>query len=110
MVRLKGFFVLVLQATGIPSHGLGRVRDDRADEVFGVAEQHQGPVQVVQGIVDAGETGGHAALDNHDGASLVDVQNRHAENGAALIFAGRGIGYVVGADDQGDVCLRKIAV
>src|SRR6266478_1806731 len=40
--------------------------DDVAYEVFGVAEEHQRVVEVVQRGVDAGEAGGHAALDDHD--------------------------------------------
>src|SRR5260370_725664 len=88
----------------------GEFADDVAYEVFGVAEEHQGLIQVVQRVVDAGEAGGHAALDDHDGAGFVDVQDGHAEDGAAGIGARGGIGDVVGADDQRDVGLRHVAV
>src|SRR6266851_5356890 len=40
----------------------GEFADDVADEVLGVAEEHQGLIQVVQRVVDAGEAGGQAAL------------------------------------------------
>src|SRR5216684_9040848 len=53
----------------------GEFADDVAYEVFGVAEEHQRLVEVIQRVVDAGKTGGHAALDDHDGARFVDVQD-----------------------------------
>src|SRR6266849_301339 len=45
----------------------GEFADDVADEILGVAEEHQGLIQVVQRVVDAGEAGSHAALDDHHG-------------------------------------------
>ena len=38
------------------------------------------------------------------------VENGHAEDGAGGIGAGGGIGHVVGADDQGDIGLRQVAI
>src|SRR5260370_1334779 len=46
----------------------GEFADDVAYEVFGVAEEHQGLVEVVQRVVEAGGACGHAALDDHCGA------------------------------------------
>src|SRR5713101_1891514 len=88
----------------------GEFADDVADEILGVAEEHQRLVEVVQRVVDAGEAGGHAALDDHDGAGFVDVDDGHAEDGAARIGARGGIGDIVGADDQRDVGLRHVTV
>ena len=41
---------------------------------------------------------------------FVHVEYGHAEDGARLIGARRGIGHIVGANDQGDIGLREIAV
>ena len=90
--------------------GAGELLDDFADEFFRVAEEHQGVVEVVERIIDSGEAGGHAALDDHHGAGLVHVDDGHAVDGAGLIGARGGIGDVVRADDQGHVGLRKVAV
>src|ERR1700735_2810550 len=88
----------------------GEFADDVADEIFGVAEEHQSFVEIVERVVDAGETGSHAALDDHDGARFVDVENGHAVDGAGGVGARGGICDVVGADDESDVGLREIAV
>src|SRR5713226_4502479 len=61
----------------------GDFADDVAYEILGVAEKHQRLVQVVQRVVDASEAGSHAALDDHDGARFVHVEDGHAEDGAA---------------------------
>src|ERR1700733_3681657 len=84
--------------------------DDCAYELFGVAEEHESAVEVVERVVDSGETGAHAAFDDHDGVGFVDVEDRHAEDGAGLVGARGGVGDVVGADDEGDVGLREVAV
>src|SRR5260370_32535472 len=63
-----------------------------AYEIFGVAEEHEGLVEVIQRVVDAGEAGGHAALDDHDGARFVHVQDGHAEDGAGGVGASGGSG------------------
>ncbi len=65
--------------------------DDVADEFFGVAEQHQSVVEVIERIVDAGETGGHAAFDDHDGARFVHVDDGHAEDGAGWSVRAAGL-------------------
>src|SRR6266478_6779112 len=84
--------------------------DDVAYEILGVAEEHQRVVQVIQRVVDAGEAGGHAALDDHDGARFVYVQDGHAEDGAGGVGARGGIGDIVRADHQRDIGLRHVAV
>ncbi len=78
--------------------------------MFRVAEEHQSVGEVIQRVIDSGETWAHAALDDHDGLSFVDVEDGHAEDGAGLISAGGGVGDVVGADDQGDIGLGEVAV
>src|ERR1035438_3324933 len=82
--------------------------DQVAYEGFGVAEEHQGFVQVIELVVDAREAGAQAALDHHYGLGLVDIQNRHAVDGAGGIGARGGIGDVVGADDERHVRLREL--
>src|SRR5439155_2460593 len=58
--------------------GPRKLAHDRADERSGVAEEHQRLVQVVEGVGDSREAGGHASLDHHHRASPVHVQDRHA--------------------------------
>src|SRR5579871_5115703 len=50
-----------------------------------ITEQHQRVVFVVKLVVDAGEARCHTALDDHDGARFVGIQNRHASDGAGGI-------------------------
>src|ERR1039457_298596 len=61
-------------------HSRRQFLQDLRDECLGIAEQHQGFIHIVQVVVDAGEAGIHGALDHHHGVSLVDVEDRHAEN------------------------------
>src|ERR1700727_510346 len=83
---------------------------DTAHELFGVAEEHECAVEIIKRIVDAGEARAHAAFDDHHGVGLIDVENGHAEDGARLIRARGGIGYIIGANDQRDIRCSKIAV
>jgi hypothetical protein len=83
---------------------------DGADELFGVAEEHQGVIEVVEGIVDAGETWAHAALDHHHGVGFVDIEDGHAVDGAGGVRSGGGVGDVIGADHKGNVGLGEVAV
>ena len=53
-------------------------RNDPSDGVLGVAEDHHGVVTAVELVVYARETGIHAALEDHDGAGIFDVEDRHA--------------------------------
>ena len=52
----------------------------------------------------------NAPLDDHDRPRLVDVEDRHAVDGARPVVAGGRVGDVVGADDQRDVGLGELGV
>src|ERR1700728_1884878 len=84
--------------------------DNGADKSFGVSEKHQRLIEIVKWIIDSGETGTHAAFDDHYGASFINIQNWHAIDWAAGIASSRGICDVVRANHQRNVCLRKIAI
>src|SRR5580693_4575669 len=88
----------------------GEFTDDVADEIFGVPEEHQRAVEIVERVINTGEAGGHAALDDHYGARLVHIENRHAVDGAARIRASGGIGDVVGTDHESHIGLRKVTI
>src|SRR5580700_5986676 len=85
----------------------GQFADDISHEGFGIAEKHQSAIEVVERIIDAREARAHTAFHDHNGACLVDIQNRHSINGTAGFAARRGIGYVIGADHQGHIGLRE---
>jgi hypothetical protein len=53
------------------------VAHDAAHKTLGVAEEHEGFVFVVERVIDAGEAGVQAALDDHDGAGLVGPSRTH---------------------------------
>src|SRR5579862_1347192 len=80
---------------------------NRSYKLLCVTEQHQRVVEVVERIVNAGEAGVHAALDDHDGMGFVDVEDGHAEDRARFVGAGGRVGDVVGADDKRHVGLRE---
>src|SRR5260370_20150791 len=84
--------------------------DDRADEGFCVAEEHERAVKIVERIIDARKTCGHAALDDHHGARLVDVQNRHAVDWTAGIGARGGVSDVSPANHQRHLGPQKISL
>ena len=69
--------------------GAAELSDDVAHKLLGVAEQHQGVIEVIQRIVDSGEAGGHAAFDDHDGVGFVNVQNWHTVDRATLCRCAR---------------------
>jgi hypothetical protein len=50
------------------------------------------------------------ALDEQHGLGLVHVEHRHAIDRRGLVGLGRRVGDVVGADDEGDVGLRELAL
>src|SRR5271166_1674292 len=61
-----------LPATGyqnplVPAAIARQLLHDVSYELLGVAEEHQGVVEVVERVVDAGEAWAHAALDDHHG-------------------------------------------
>src|ERR1700733_5593149 len=84
--------------------------DNRSDEGLRVSEQHQVVIQIIEWVIDARETRAHAALDDHYGVRLIDIENGHAVDRARGVGAGGRIGNVVGADHQSDVRLREVAV
>src|SRR5215813_4352122 len=84
--------------------------DNISHEALGIAKKHQRFVQIVERVFDSRETGGHAALDDHHRARFVHVEDGHSVNRAAGIAASGGVGYIVGADNQGDVGLLKVAI
>jgi hypothetical protein len=67
-------------ANRVSARGLDRVHQLRRG-LLAVAVQHAGVVQEEQGVLDAGEPGALAALDDDDVLGLVRVQDRHAIDG-----------------------------
>src|SRR4029077_11316014 len=65
--------------------------DDISHKPFGVPEKHQRAVEVVERVIDTSKAGTHAALDDHDSPSFIDIENRHSVNGTAGFVARRGI-------------------
>src|SRR6266571_4046930 len=61
--------------------------DELVDRLLGVPEQHHGLGLVVEVVLDPGEARVHAALEDDDVLRLVHVQDRHAVDGAGLVFA-----------------------
>src|SRR5208283_1706515 len=51
---------------------------DRPDERLRVTKQHQRVVQIIEWVVDSRKSRIHAALDHHDRACLVHIENWHA--------------------------------
>src|SRR3984957_9820726 len=84
--------------------------DQTVHKRLGVSEQHESVVKIVERVVDAGKAWAHAAFDDHHGAGLVYVEDRHTENGAGLVGARGRVGDIVGADDEGDISLREVTV
>src|SRR5215469_18453582 len=64
-----------------------RFPHNRSDKILRIAKQHQRFVQVIQRIFNSGKSGAHPALDDHHRAGLIHIQNGHAINRAALVFA-----------------------
>src|SRR4051812_26855625 len=76
----SGFGVTVARLSA-----LLQLRHDAADGLLRIAEQHSGLWVEVQIVVDAREAGLHRALDDDDVLRLVDVEDRHAVDGRALV-------------------------
>ena len=57
--------------------------DDISHEGLRVSEKHQSAIQVVERIIDPCKTRAHAALDDHNRAGFIDVEDGHSEDGAA---------------------------
>src|SRR6266446_9949115 len=83
---------------------------DAAYKDLGVSKQHQGVIEIVERVIDAREARIHAPLDDHHGVGFVNVEDRHSVDGAGSIGAGGGVSNVVGANHEGNVGLRKVAV
>src|SRR5580704_5369500 len=102
-----------LQAKGKcdrPLASTAEFADNRSDELFCVAEEHQGVIEVVEGVVDAGKTGAHAAFDHHHRVGFVDIEDGHAVDRTGSVRARGRVGHVVGADHQSDISLWEVAV
>src|SRR4051812_48594606 len=91
---------LVSTITGALSVRSGQFLHDIADETLGIAEKHQRLRKVIQLVVDAREAGAHAALDHHDGAGPVGIQDWGPINRTGFIGTGERIYYVVRTDHQ----------
>src|SRR5258708_29969330 len=87
-----------------------KLADDVAHKGLCIAKEHQSLIPVVERVIDSSEAWAHAALNHHDGLSLVHVNDGHAVDGAGLVAARGGIRNVGGADDKGDVRLREVGV
>src|SRR5215471_20731230 len=87
-----------------------KLTHDTSDKCFGVSEQHQVVIEVIERIVDASETRAHTAFDHHHSVSAVDIKDRHTIDRAGRIVARRRIGHVVGSDHEGDVSLWKVTI
>ena len=73
---------------------------DIVHERFGISKKHAGFLEVIERVVNPREPRAHAALDDHDRARFVHVENRHAIDGTGGIRAGGGVRDVIGANDQ----------
>src|SRR5437868_3206150 len=71
--------------------------------LLGVAEEHHALLVVVEVVIDAGEAGAHAALEDDDRTGALHVQDRHAVERAGLVAFRGWVGNVVRADDERDV-------
>src|SRR5260370_40112242 len=86
----------------------GELSDNLADKRFRIAKKHQCLVEIVQRVVDSRETGTHPALDYHDHARLIDIENRHTVDRATGIVASGGNGHTGGPDHHGKNQLREL--
>src|SRR6185436_2442811 len=84
--------------------------DQLGEHALGIAEEHHRLGIVVELVVDPGEAGLEAALDDDDVARLVDVEDRHAVDRARLVVTSRGIDDVVGAHHQHHVGALELGV
>src|SRR5437667_5602739 len=96
-LRLVDFQELVSSGSSVSTRP-GELADDVSYKGPGVSKEHQGPVEVVEFVIDAREAGTHAAFDDHDGPGLVDVEDGHAVDRAARVGARCRVGQDVGAD------------
>ena len=78
--------------------------------MFGVGEVHARLGVYVERVVDAGVAATHRALHDDDRTSLVDIEDRHAEDGACAVRPGGRVGDVVGADHESYVRALELGV
>src|SRR6266478_187882 len=52
--------------------------DNIVDERLGIPKEHQGPIKIVERIVNSREAGTHAAFDHHSSSRFVYIENRHS--------------------------------
>src|SRR5580700_923150 len=64
-----------------PTHRRQFLHDAR-QKALGVAKKHDRVWHVIKIVVDSREPRIHAALDHHDGSSLIGLDDRHARNRA----------------------------
>ena len=79
---------------------------DLSEGLARVAEEHARFLVIEKRVVDAGEAMAHAALEDDDVASAVDVEDRHSVNRARRVVAGGGVYDIVRANHQNDIGLR----
>jgi hypothetical protein len=97
--------------TGEPSPGLlARIEKDFGSLEAMKKAEHAGVVGVEQRVLDAGEAGALAALDD-DGVLRIDhVEDRHAVDRAGRVGLGHRVDHVVGADDERHVGVLELGV
>jgi len=83
--------------------------DDGAYEGFGVAEEHERLVEIIERVFNSCETGAHTALITITVRALSTSRTGMPKSGLKRRCARR-IGHVVRANHQGHVGLRKISV
>src|SRR3954447_2604812 len=91
------------------SDGFDR-RCELLDRRLCVAEQHYGLRIEEEGVLDPREARVHAALQHDNLLRLVDVQDGHPVDRAALVVARVGVDNVVRADDEGNVRAGELVV
>lgn len=64
---------------------------------FGIAEEQRAVILIEQQVIDASVAGPHAALDEENVFRAVDIENRHAVDGACFVALGSRVGDVIGA-------------
>src|SRR5438094_10621421 len=67
-----------------------QLADYIVDERLGIPKEHQGPIKIVERIVNYREAGTHAAVYHHSSSRFVYIENRHSVNRAGGIGAGCG--------------------
>src|ERR1700680_2461180 len=82
--------------------------NDISHEGLRVSEKHQSAIEVVERIIDPCKTRAHAALDDHNRAGFIDVEDRNSVNGRPGFVACRRICHVIRADNERKRRLRDV--